>query len=86
MREIYEPFDNAEEVWFWFCRSLDAHPVVKGPGGRAAFQKRLSGQVPQHRNRRRFADFETNARPRRNNQPLSARHVQMGDAWHAAVL
>ena len=24
MREIYEPFDNAEEVWFWFCRSLDA--------------------------------------------------------------
>lgn len=55
-------------------------------GGRAAFQKRLSGQVPQHRNRRRFADFETNARPRRNNQPLSARHVQMGDAWHAAVL
>ena len=24
MREIYEPFDNAEEGWFWFCRSLDA--------------------------------------------------------------
>lgn len=24
MREIYEPFDNAEEVWFWFCRSLEA--------------------------------------------------------------
>ena len=24
MREIYEPFDNAEEVWVWSCRSLDA--------------------------------------------------------------
>ena len=23
MREIYEPFDNAEEVWIWFSRSLD---------------------------------------------------------------
>ena len=24
MREDYEPFDNAEEVWFWFCQSLEA--------------------------------------------------------------
>ncbi len=24
MRDIYEPFDNAEEVWFWFCNSLMA--------------------------------------------------------------
>lgn len=24
MREIFEPFENAEEVWFWFCRSLEA--------------------------------------------------------------
>lgn len=24
MRENYEPFDNAEEVWFWFCQSLEA--------------------------------------------------------------
>lgn len=22
MREDYEPFNNAEEVWFWFCNSL----------------------------------------------------------------
>lgn len=24
MREIYEPFNNVEEVWFWFCNSLQA--------------------------------------------------------------
>lgn len=30
MREIYEPFDNAEEVWFWFCRSLDARMANMG--------------------------------------------------------
>lgn len=24
MRENYEPFNNAEEVWFWFCSSLAA--------------------------------------------------------------
>lgn len=24
MREDYEPFNTAEEVWFWFCNSLTA--------------------------------------------------------------
>lgn len=24
MKDVYEPFDNAEEVWFWFCNSLAA--------------------------------------------------------------
>lgn len=24
MRENYEPFDNAEEVWLWFCCSMEA--------------------------------------------------------------
>lgn len=24
MREDYEPFNSAEEVWFWFCASLEA--------------------------------------------------------------
>lgn len=24
MKEEYEPFNNAEEVWFWFCSSLQA--------------------------------------------------------------
>ena len=24
MREMYEPFNNVEEVWFWFCHSLQA--------------------------------------------------------------
>lgn len=24
MREDFEPFENAEEVWFWFCTSASA--------------------------------------------------------------
>ena len=24
MREDYEPFDNAEDVWFWFCACIQA--------------------------------------------------------------
>ena len=28
MKEYYEPFENAEEVWFWFCGSI----VARGDG------------------------------------------------------
>lgn len=31
MRENFMPFENAEEVWFWFCASLEA----RGDGLRA---------------------------------------------------
>lgn len=31
MSERYEPFDNAEEVWFWFCNCL----LARGEGLRA---------------------------------------------------
>ena len=41
MREIYEPFDNAEEVWFWFCRSLDA----RGDVSRMLKRMRARGEI-----------------------------------------
>ena len=31
MNEQYEPFDNAEEVWFWFCASI----ITRGDGLRS---------------------------------------------------
>lgn len=31
MREYYEPFETAEEVWFWFCNSL----LARGDGLRS---------------------------------------------------
>ncbi|MDR1025960.1 MAG: hypothetical protein LBL47_01045 [Lactobacillus sp.] len=34
MSKSYEPFDNAEEVWFWFCGCL----VARGDGPRSTKQ------------------------------------------------
>jgi len=31
MRDEYEPFDNAEQVWFWFCGCL----IARGDGMRS---------------------------------------------------
>ena len=31
MQEEYEPFDNAEQVWFWFCGCM----MVRGDGLRS---------------------------------------------------
>lgn len=81
MRNDYEPFENAEQVWFWFCGCL----MVREEGG-----LRSRGDYAGKPRKCEIADIyrivKKNASEPSDNQAPFARDDEMGAAGMSALL
>lgn len=71
MREDYEPFENAEEVWFWFCNSVTA----RGDGLRA------KGDYLGHIRICEISDIYKIIKKMKSGHYISNRHLRIMSKW-----
>lgn len=71
MREFYEPFNSAEEVWFWFCGSL----LARGDGLRS--QSDYWGKLRVCE----ISDIYRIIKSMKHHHHLSNRHLRVMVAW-----
>lgn len=71
MREDYVPFENAEEVWFWFCSSVSA----RGDGLRSKSDYWGKLRLCE------LADIHNIIKAMKRNHHLSNRHLRIMIKW-----
>ncbi len=71
MREDYEPFDNVEQVWFWFCGCL----LARGAGIRSC--NNYEGKLRNCE----VADIYRIIKKMRINRQISNRHLRTMTKW-----
>lgn len=71
MKEYYEPFENAEEVWFWFCGSI----VARGDGLRS--KSDYWGKIRNCE----ISDIYRIIKKMKQNHHLSNRHLRVMSYW-----
>lgn len=71
MREDYEPFTSAEEVWFWFCSSL----LARGDGFRS--RSDYCGKLRACE----IVDIYRIIKTMKQNHYLSNRHLRVMSKW-----
>lgn len=74
MREIYEPFNNAEEVWFWFCCSI----LARGDGLRS------KSDYPGKLRSCEISDIYRIIKQMRLHNEISNRHLRVMSKWGKA--
>ena len=72
MRNDYEPFENAEQVWFWFCGCL----MVREEGG-----LRSRGDYAGKPRKCEVADIYRIVKKMRLNRQITRRHLRVMMKW-----
>ena len=71
MKEEFEPFENAEQVWFWFCTSL----LARGDGLRSKTDYWGKPRCCE------ISDISRIIKEMKKNHHLSNRHLRVMSAW-----
>ena len=69
--EVYEPFNNAEDVWFWFCRSL----LARGDGLRSR------SDYPGKKRGCEIGDISRILKTMRQKRLVTNRHLRVMAKW-----